>query len=69
MMRIKMITMNDGSLDISLHPAERFNTTLMEAGLNQRSSFIYSQMNGVIGSRLHSNSSYFSKLDRYHLML
>lgn len=69
MMCIKMINMNDGILAISLNPGERFNTTLMEGGLNQRSGFIYSQMSGAAGSRLHSNSSYFSKLDRYHLML
>lgn len=47
-----MINRNDGILNISLNPRDDFKRTLMEGGLNQRSSFIYSQMNGAIESRL-----------------
>lgn len=52
MMCIKMINMNDGILNTSLNPRDRFSITLMEDGVNQSSSFIYSHMNEAIEGRL-----------------
>lgn len=52
MMCIKMINMYDGILKTLHNPRDHFNITLMEGGLNQSSTFIYSHMNEAIESRL-----------------
>lgn len=61
-MCIKITNRNDGILNISLNLRDCFNRTLMEGGLNQRSSFIYSQMNGAIESRLWLLSTFKQQL-------
>ena len=67
MLCVKIINMYDGILKALLNPRDYVSITLMEDGLNQSSTFIYSHMNGAIESRLRESSTFTQQLFFSHI--